>query len=419
MIGCRFMWKSEDLQGFFPVRSECQADVPRTRFKSRVGKTLSRRRWHAAFTKDGHLDMERVLRRIQRGGIHPSIKGEVWEFLLGGYDPDSTFDERTKLRNHRREQYYAWKEECQKMVPLVGSGKFVTMAIVAEDGQTLEESSADNQEWLVKTAVTDKRVLQWMLVLSQIGLDVIRTDRYLCFYESESNQARLWDVLAIYTWLNPDIGYVQGMNDICSPMIILLEDEADAFWCFERAMRRLRENFRTTTTSMGVQTQLGMLSQVIKTVDPRLHQHLEDLDGGEYLFAIRMLMVLFRREFSFLDALYLWEMMWAMEYNPNNFSSYEKPENGTKQDPRLLKQYGKFERKYIQSGQNEQHHNTLAVFVVASVLETKNKRLLKEAKGLDDVVQILGGIAGNLDARKACKEALKIHEKFLRKANKQ
>ncbi|KAG2256517.1 hypothetical protein Bca52824_075811 [Brassica carinata] len=354
-----------------------------------AGKTLSARRWHAAFTEDGHLDMERVLRRIQRGGIHPSIKGEVWEFLLGGYDPDSTFEDRTKLRNHRREQYYAWKEECQKMVPLVGSGKFVTMAIVAEDGQPLEESSVENQEWLVKTAVTDKRVLQWMLVLSQIGLDVIRTDRYLCFYESERNQARLWDVLAIYTWLNPDIGYVQGMNDICSPMIILIEDEADAFWCFERAMRRLRENFRTTSTSMGVQTQLGMLSQVIQTVDPRLHQHLEDLDGGEYLFAIRMLMVLFRRVLFPC----IWEMMWAMEYNPNKFASYEKPENGTKQDPRLLKQYGKFERKYIKSGQNEQHDNTLAVFVVASVLETKNKRLLKEAKGLDDVVQILGGIA--------------------------
>jgi hypothetical protein len=48
------------------------------------------------------LDMERVLRRIQRGGIHPSIKGEVWEFLLGAYDPDSTFEERNKLRNHRR-----------------------------------------------------------------------------------------------------------------------------------------------------------------------------------------------------------------------------------------------------------------------------------------------------------------------------
>jgi hypothetical protein len=29
------------------------------------------------------------------------------------------------------------------------------------------------------------------------------------------------------------------MSDLCSPMIILLEDEADAFWCFERLMRRL------------------------------------------------------------------------------------------------------------------------------------------------------------------------------------
>lgn len=34
----------------------------------------------------------------------------------------------------------------------------------------------------------------------------------------------------------------------------------------------------------------------------------ENLDGGEYLFAFRMLMVLFRREFSFVDALYLWEV---------------------------------------------------------------------------------------------------------------
>lgn len=34
----------------------------------------------------------------------------------------------------------------------------------------------------------------------------------------------------------------------------------------------------------------------------------ENLDGGEFLFAFRMLMVLFRREFSFVDSLYLWEV---------------------------------------------------------------------------------------------------------------
>ena len=103
-----------------------------------------------------------------------------------------------------RERYYTWKEECHKMVPLVGSGKFVAMAIVAEDSQPLEESSAENQESLVKTAVTDKRVLQWMLVLS------IGTERKL-----------------------QDNGDINGGTDSAC-----------------------------------------MLSQVIKTVDPRLHQRL-------------------------------------------------------------------------------------------------------------------------------------------------
>ncbi|MQM06252.1 hypothetical protein Taro_039073, partial [Colocasia esculenta] len=35
-------------------------------------------------------------------GIHPSIRGEVWESQLGYYDPLSTFDEREQLRQQRR-----------------------------------------------------------------------------------------------------------------------------------------------------------------------------------------------------------------------------------------------------------------------------------------------------------------------------
>lgn len=34
-----------------------------------AGKTLSARRWHASFSPDGHLDIAKVLRRIQRGVI--------------------------------------------------------------------------------------------------------------------------------------------------------------------------------------------------------------------------------------------------------------------------------------------------------------------------------------------------------------
>ena len=49
-----------------------------------------------------------------------------------------------------------------------------------------------------------------MIEFNIVGLDVVRTDRALVFYESEANRAKLWDVLSVYTWLDNDIGYVQG-----------------------------------------------------------------------------------------------------------------------------------------------------------------------------------------------------------------
>ncbi|XP_057480516.1 uncharacterized protein LOC130767619 isoform X5 [Actinidia eriantha] len=414
----------------FAIRPECQGDVPKTHFKPRARKTLSERRWKVAFSHDGHLDIAGVLRRIQKGGVHPSIKAVVWEFLLGYFDPNSTFDERNELRQRRREQYEAWKAECQKMVPIIGSGKFLTAPIITDDGQPINDPSTnsdlgDNSEAMSNNDTgLDKKVIQWKLNLPQIGLDVIRTDRALIFYESDMNQAKLWNILAVYAWVDNSIGYVQGMNDICSPMVILMENEADAFWCFERAMRKLRENFRSSANSIGVQSQLSTLAGIIRAIDPKLHEHMEELDGGQYLFALRMLMVLFRRELSFVDSLYLWELMWAMEYNPNTFSRYEvsrsRSDVGTDKDVasgidnKQLKQYGKFERKNMKIGQVDQK-SALAVFLVASVLEMKNKRLLREAKGPEDVVKIVGDITASLDAKKALNDALKIQKKYLRK----
>lgn len=40
-----------------------------------------------------------------------------------------------------------------------------------------------------------------------------------------------------------------------------------------------------------------------------INMNANHLGGGDYLFAFRMLMVLFRRELSFGDSLYLWEVI--------------------------------------------------------------------------------------------------------------
>lgn len=86
--------------------------------------------------------------------------------------------------------------------------------------------------------------------------------------------------------------------------------------------------------------------------------------------------------------------MWGMEYNPNIFAKYEDPDRAKTNAPttavndKVLKQYGKFERKNLKTGHKDENC-ALAVFLVASVLETKNKRILTEAKGVDDVVKVL------------------------------
>ncbi|KAH9803427.1 Rab-GAP TBC domain-containing protein [Citrus sinensis] len=348
------MWgaPAEPADSYYEVRPEC-TDVPKTRFKIKPGKTLSARKWQAAFTPEGQLDIGKTLSRIHRGGIHPSIRGEVWEFLLGCYEPKSTFDEREEIRQRRRLQYSAWKEECHQIFPVVGSGKFITAPVVTEDG--ISASSSKMVKELLSHGPLDKKVIQWMLTLHQIGLDVIRTDRTLVFYEKQENLSKLWDILAVYAWVDRDVGYCQGMSDLCSPMIILLENEADAFWCFERLMRRL--------------------------------------------------------------------MMWALEYDPHLFYLYEEAESaastkseGSKAKAKSIRQCGKYERENMKNGaKTSEAPLPISVFLVASVLKDKSSKLLQEARGLDDVVKILNDMTGNLDAKKACIGAMKLHKKYLKK----
>ncbi|GJN11572.1 hypothetical protein PR202_ga29772 [Eleusine coracana subsp. coracana] len=370
---------------YYEVRSDCTEDVPKSKFKIKAGKTLSARKWQAAFSPDGCLDIASVLSRIQRGV---------------------------------RLQYARWKEDCRAMDSHVGSGKVITAPLITEDGRPIKDplvlleatdrSTSDTASTSNKieidvdaSPITDKQVIEWKLTLHQIGLDVLRTDRTMVFYENKENLSKLWDILAVYAWIDKDVGYCQGMSDLCSPMIVLLKDEADAFWCFEKLMRRL-------------------------VLDPKLHDHLETLGGGDYLFAFRMFMVLFRREVSFGDSLYLWEMMWALEYDPDIFFAACEEASTThkkvsKSKLKGLRHFGKWD-KDKESTKNgaedgEEGPVPISVFMVASVLKEKREKLLQEARGLDDLIRILNDVNGNLDAKKACAGALKLHKKYLKKAS--
>lgn len=36
-----------------------------------------------------------------------------------------------------------------------------------------------------------------------------------------------------------DLGYVQGMSDFLGPLMIIMDDEVDAFWTFVGLMKRV------------------------------------------------------------------------------------------------------------------------------------------------------------------------------------
>ncbi|KAL0302063.1 UNVERIFIED_CONTAM: TBC1 domain family member 17 [Sesamum radiatum] len=392
------MWRDPGTPAddYYQVRPEC-TDVPESKFRIKAGKTLSVRKWNAAFAPDGVLDIGKTLNRIHRGFMLRNAIQHSFNLLHRAFTRqlEAKFGNfywvvmilRALMRNVRK---YETSEE---------NGEPTQDPIVLQQISAAKEDGADEHS----DVPMSKKEIEWKLTLHQIGLclcydflvflifdglDVVRTDRTLVFYESQENLAKLWDILSVYSWFDGDVGYCQGMSDLCSPMIMLLENEGDAFWCFERLMRRLRGNFRCTESSVGVESQLSNLASVTQVIDPKLHQHLETLGGGDYLFAFRMLMVLFRREFSFGDSLYLWEMMWALEYDPDLFLMYEEDLEAS-----------------------ERPDGTKA-----SVLKDKSTKLLTEARGLDDVVKILNDMTGNLDAKKACINAMKLHKKYLKKA---
>lgn len=42
---------------------------------------------------------------------------------------------------------------------------------------------------------------------------------------------------------SPDVGYVQGMNDVLSRFLIVLGSEAQAYWCFTNYMETVKRDF--------------------------------------------------------------------------------------------------------------------------------------------------------------------------------
>ncbi|XP_021276020.1 TBC1 domain family member 17 isoform X2 [Herrania umbratica] len=217
--------------------------------------------WATFLDSEGRVvDSKALKKRIFYGGIEHKLRREVWAILLGYHTYESTYAEREYLRSIKKTEYETIKNQWQSISP---------------------EQAKRFTKFRERKGLIDK--------------DVVRTDRSLSFYEGDDNPNvnLLRDILLTYSFYNFDLGYCQGMSDLLSPILFVMEEESESFWCFVALMERLGPNFNRDQN--GMHTQLFALSKLVELLDIPLHNYFKQNDCLNYFFCFRWILIQFKR----------------------------------------------------------------------------------------------------------------------------
>lgn len=259
------------------VTSKTQPTVLTSYKPAERGPPLCQLDWELHINSEGVVqEVPQLLDKIFRGGLEEGIRGEVWQFLLGYQVWHQPTEVRETNRRARVEEYFRMKLQWKSM---------------SEDQQNRFAGFRERK--------------------TQIEKDIGRTDRTNAFYlgDNNSNVALLQDILMTYVMYNFDLGYVQGMSDLLSPILCVMKNEVDAFWCFVGFMDRVGTNFEFDQG--GMKRQLDNLTEILRFIDPFFYNYLDAKDSGNLYFCFRWMLIWFKREFSYPDTMMLWEVLWT------------------------------------------------------------------------------------------------------------
>lgn len=370
----------------------------------RYHSPLTQEKWVACFDpEEGRLldGGEKFIYKVRGGGIQPSVRAQVWPFLLGVYELDSNSAERDVVKFTKHEEYEELRAQCVKAAETLKKPKPSEAPSEPEGDETEKGDDAPSDGAASGTQMPEEEedFQTWQRI---IRLDAVRmnaewipyaeTQASVTFEEAEklSKEAGLMDddhlepprrhhaarlvlILEAYTMYDPETGYCQGMSDLLSPFVALIDDDYEAFWCFVKFMEFARHNFRVD--EVGIRRQLNMVSSIIKASDPQLYQHLGKLGCEDCTFIYRMVVVLMRRELSFEQTLCLWEVMWA------DWAAIDNKRGAG--DSRRRDRLGPPSRD-------------LLLYTIAAAVRKKRRNILQYS-GMDELVRECNGMAGNLD----------------------
>lgn len=172
---------------------------------------------------------------------------------------------------------------------------------------------------LISPSLTGYVVGELAYVTSMVKKDVLRTDRLHPFYagnDDNQNIASLFNILTTYALNHPSVSYCQGMSDIASPLLVTMNDEAQAYICFCAIMERVRGNFMLDGIAMT--QKFAHLTEALSYYDSDFWEYLKAQQADDLLFCYRWLLLEMKREFPFDDALRMLEVQWSsLKYETN------------------------------------------------------------------------------------------------------
>ncbi|CAL8286739.1 unnamed protein product [Merluccius merluccius] len=293
---------------------------------------------------EGRVDESRLRTYIlKNGGVCPSERGLAWRFLFGVFPCSSTAAERPLLAEQMAVRYQVMKSKWRQSLPaavrlrlngtdaeLVAAVRFHDQRQAAARQQTeerreerteggREEQTEERREEVrerlsflqLQAQVLFERVTFDLDDLQEairiIDKDVPRTDRDLTYFlgEGSGNLLVLRDILITYAAFHPEVSYAQGMNDLCSRFLEVLDSEVDTYWSFSCCMEKFSKDFRAD----GLHRKIELAAALLRELDPQLHDHLVTEGMESFTFCHRWLLLGFQREFEHSDALRLFEIL--------------------------------------------------------------------------------------------------------------
>ncbi len=147
-------------------------------------------------------------------------------------------------------------------------------------------------------------------VLRQVLYDAKRTNPEVPLFHTGFVQRSLERVLFVYSQRHFATGYVQGINDLATPLYavflspwadldcasldhveprVLLDVEADVYWCLARLVEGIQDHY--TPSQPGIQKMIHRLRELVHRIDEPLVVHLESAGVEFHTFAFRWMNV--------------------------------------------------------------------------------------------------------------------------------